>query len=185
MKKIILACAFALPIFLMNPGFCQSNDASKTILSNSWVKKYKKLKSDLEEKAAVVKNMENLSEADLKSIEKSYKKTSKMLEEWLDHLIIALETGNKETINQLSEGSIDPVLKEELLVIYTIYANEFSTRYEEITGLEGKTVLSHNRLMADGNSESSDLNLVNKFDRSFLIATVKDPLTPSDWKAIY
>lgn len=184
MKKIVLVLVVLFSINQTNPTFAQSSDLLKTVLSNSWVKKYKKLKSDLEEKAYVAKSMENISESDLKSIEKSYKKTSKMLEAWVDHLVADLEKNNHQIIYKMSEGSISEDLKKELLDIFTFYANDFSTLYEEATGLKSRTIFTHSALLEDG-QQALDIEAGKlKVEKNFLLANVKKPLSPTDWKTL-
>jgi len=184
MKKYLFVLAFALPLFISVPSTGQSKEALKSIMANSWVKKYKKLKTDLEEKAYFIKNMENISESDLLVMEKSYKKTSKLLDKWLVDFAGSVD-GNKENVTLLSEGSISNDLKEELFAIYTMYSNEFSTRFEEITGMQSKSVITHEQLMKDELSGPIENTSFEKIDRSFFMANIVPPLKPSAWNKIY
>ena len=184
MKNILLIFVFAFALFVAVPSTGQSKDALKSILSNSWVKKYKKLKTDLEEKAYFIKNMENISETDLIAMEKSYKKTSKLLDKWLVDFATSLDE-KKENVTLLSEGSISYELKEELFDIFTMYSNDFTTRFEDITGLQSKFVITHEQLMQDDLTAPNTLTSFEKIDRSFLMANVVPTLKPSAWNKIY
>jgi len=184
MKKYFFVLAFALPLFIAVPSTGQSKEALKSIMANSWVKKYKKLKTDLEEKAYFVKNMENISESDLKAMEKSYKKTTKLLDKWLVDFATSLDE-KKENVTLLSEGSISYELKEELFDIFAMYSNEFSTQYEDITGLQAKSVITHEQLMKDELTEPNSATSFEKIDKSFLMANVIPTLKPSAWNKLY
>jgi hypothetical protein len=184
MKKYIYVIALALTLFIAVPSTGQSKETLKSIMANSWVKKYKKLKTDLEEKAYFVKNMENISESDLKTMEQSYKKTSKLLDKWLVDFAASMDE-KKENIVLLSEGSINNDLKEELFEIFTIYSNDFTTKYEDITGLPSKSVLSHEQLRKDELTESNGPVSFDKINKSFLMANVVPSLKPSAWNKIY
>ena len=184
MKQKLLIIAFALPLILINPLFAQSKDALKTIMTNQWVKKYKKLKTDLEDKAGFVKTLENVSEADQQLIKASYQQTSKMLDHWLDHLVASIEKNNDVAMAKLAEGSMDEELKAELLEIFSFYSNDFTTKYEEVTGIETKTVVTHARLMEDGSMEPTVVP-TGKVERDFLISNVKKPLQPANWNALF
>jgi hypothetical protein len=187
MKRIILIVVFALPLFLGNPSTGQSKEALKSILANSWVKKYKKLKKDLEEKASFVKNMKNISESDLKIMETSYSKTSERLDAWLLHFAESIENDEK-TITYLNEGSISPELKTELVGIFTYYANEYSTKFEDLTGIQTKTLITHQVLNGEEKSEDNskiEMPTNGKIDKNYLLANVIKPLKPSAWNSIF
>lgn len=156
-------------------------------MTNHWVKKYKKLKSDLEDKAGYVKTSETISEADKKNIKKSYLETSKRLEIWLDHLVSTIEHKDGQALQQLSEGNIDQELKAELLDIFAFYSNEFQLLFEEVTGQEAKMVVTHTRLMSEVDQEKSvHWNGSNdKIQREFLISNVKKPLQPAAWNSLF
>jgi|GEM_PF-3262735 len=187
MKRKILLAALALPLILLNPITGQSKNTDEVVMTNHWVKKFKKLKSDLEDKAGYVKTSENISEADKKIIKKSYLETSKRLEMWLDHLVTTIETKDGQALQQLSEGNIDQELKEELLEIFSYYSNDFQLHFEEITGQEAKMVVSHTRLMSECEAPNAQQlnNRNDNIQRDFLISNVKKPLQPAAWNSLF
>lgn len=156
------------------------------MLTNHWVKKYKKLKTDLEDKAGFVKTANNINETDKQLIKVSFLETSKKLDQWLDHLVYTIETKDGKALQQMSEGNIDPELKEELLDIFAFYSNEFQLKYEEVTGQQSKMVFSHSKLMSEGEvgphvwTGSND-----KIQKDFLISNVKQPLQPASWNSLF
>jgi len=184
MKNIVLVFVFAIPLLFAMPSTGQSKEALKSIMANSWVKKYKKLKTDLEDKAYFIKNMENISESDLKSMEKNYQITTKMLDTWLLDFANSVEL-KKENISYLSEGTINPELKQELLDIFTYYTDNFTTQYEDITGQKSKMIISHQQLMEEGEIISSNSTNFEKVDRPFLMANLVEPLKSTAWNKIY
>lgn len=185
MKKILLAFVFALPFLFVMPIHGQSSESLKTIMANSWVKKYKKLKNDLEEKASYAKGLQNVKDSDLKDLKTAYDITSKRLEKWLDDVVVSIGTNQKEALVLIADGKIDQDLKEELLSIFSYYSSEFVTRYEDITGDQGKTLLPHSKLMEDGSPCGNVAEVEKeKIDKNFLIAYFKKPLVPSDWKSL-
>lgn len=184
MKQKILIILFALPLFLLNPALSQSKEVLQTILTNQWVMKYKKLKTDLENKAAYVKNMDKISERDLTKMKKSYNATNVLLDDWIEHLAVSIQNGSD--LEQLAHGGISEDLKKELEIIFSFYANDFSTKFEELTGQEASFVIG-----APGNDNEADpangtgLQPTEKnIDREFLTAKVKKMLVPSDWNSI-
>lgn len=185
MKTKLLVVLFALPILLMSPVLAQSQDAVKAIMTNHWVKKYKKLKSDLENKAVHVKDMDNISEAERANIEKSYGQTSQRLEQWLDNLINQVDNNNQVVLAHLAEGSMEPELKTQLLDIFSFYANDFASHYEEVTGEGVKAIMSNNKLLEDGQQNFNIKVPAGKVEKDFLIAYVKKPLSPMAWSALY
>lgn len=185
MKRKLLVILFALPILLMSPVFAQSQETVQTIMTNNWVKKYKKLKTDLENKAVHVKDMDNISKADRTNIEKSYEETSRRLELWLDNLITQIDLNNQVVLNHLASGGMEPELKSELLGIFTFYSNNFATQYEDITGEGVQAIMSNSKLMEDGEQNSNIKVPVGKVEKEFLIANVKMPLSPTAWDALY
>jgi hypothetical protein len=185
MKKVLLAFVFALPFLFVSPIHGQSSESLKTIMANLWVKKYKKLKNDLEEKATYAKGLKNVKEADLEELESAYNQTSKKLETWLDDVVASIGTNQKEALVLISEGKISQELKNELLEIFTFYSNEFVTRYEDITGDRGRSLLTHSKLMEDGQPCGTMTEVEKeKVDKEFLLAFFKKPLTPSNWKSL-
>ncbi len=146
--------------------------------------KYKKLKTDLENKAAYVKNMEKISEKDLKEMKSSFNATNIMLDEWLGHFVSSLSEG--KNIEELSSGNIAPDLKSELEEIFTFYANDFSTRFEDLTGQESRFVIG-SPVNADQSSKrlSAEINVSESgIDRELLTSKVKKILVPNDWNSI-
>lgn len=188
MKKNLLLSALAIALILVNPIFGQSKETAQVILNNHWVKKYKKLKNDLEDKAGFVKTAENISAAEKENIKEAYQTTSKMLDSWLDHLLATIEKKDGPFMQQLSEGNMDPELKEELLEIFAYYSSEFQVMYEEVTGQNTKMVISHSKLMSD-NVPSGDQASWNatpeKILKEYLISNVKQPLRPAPWNALF
>jgi hypothetical protein len=152
-------------------------------MTNQWVGKYKKLKTDLENKAIHVKNMPNVSEDDLKAIQQSYSQTSKMLDAWLDLFIASLSTNPNACLEQLSQGDIPQDLKVELQKIFTFYANDFSTRFEDITGSTANAI--------EGPRDIQPQAVEVRFgshppiDKNTLLARFKTPLSPADWNTLY
>jgi hypothetical protein len=187
MTRKLLILAFALPIFFLNPAGAQSKDKEvvRVIMQNQWITKYKKLKTDLENKAAYVKNLEKISDRDLGAIKGSYVETSRMLDAWLDHFVNSIHQNKASSFENLSHGEISQELKDELQTIFTFYANDFSTMYEDITGEEPKVVTN----LGESETENSDSDLRISQDANIemelLIAKVKTPLTPMAWNSIY
>jgi len=186
MKHKLLILLFALPLIVLNPALSQSKEVVKTIMTNQWVTKYKKLKTDLENKAAFIKNMENLSSKDLATIKKSYVETTFMLDSWLNHLVTSIQEDKTKNLEQLANGNITDDLKEELQEIFTFYANDFSTKYEDVTGIKNSAVIG-SPIMGQENTEISTevYSSSSEVDMDMLLAKVKKPLSPSDWNSIY
>lgn len=185
MNTKLLVVLFALFVLLMTPVFAQSQDAVKAIMTNHWVKKYKKLKSDLENKAVHVKDMDNISESERANIEKSYMHTSQRLEQWLDNLINEVDNNNQGVLAHLAEGTMEPQLKNELLDIFSFYANDFASHYEEVTGKGVKAIMPNHKLMEDGEQNPRIKVPSGKVEKDVLIAYVKKPLSPTAWSALY
>ncbi len=185
MKKLLLAFVFTLPLIFGISAFGQSSETIKTILSNSWVKKYKKLKNDLEDKATYAKGLKNVKESDLKELERAYNKTSQKLEKWLDDVVYTIGNNPKESIELMSEGKINQQLKEELLAVFTYYSSEFLTCYEEITGDQGRNLFTHSRLMEDGQPSGTVTEAdKQKIEKDELQSSFKKPLVPSEWNSL-
>lgn len=188
MKRKLLLAALALPLILVNPIFGQSKETAKVIMTNHWVKKYKKLKADLEDKAGFVKTATNISEAEKQTVKESYLATSKKLDIWLDHLVTAIEKKDGAFMQQLSEGNMDQDLKEELLDIFAFYSSEFQLVYDEVTGMKSKMLFSHSKLMGEAENQSFEANwsgTPEKIQRDFLISNVKQPLQPAPWNSLF
>jgi hypothetical protein len=186
MKQKLLIILFALPLFVLNPAHSQSKEIVKTVMTNQWITKYKKLKTDLENKAAFIKNMENISEKDLVLIKNSYSETSFLLDTWVNHLVQSLEENKSGNLEQLANGDIAPDLKAELQELFTFYANDFSTKYEDITGQKSNFVVGAPTDQAVTETTSSTENSPSTtIDKDVLMARIKQPLTPSDWNSIY
>lgn len=182
----LLLLLFWIPLFSAHPATSQTakdKEVIRAILTNQWITKYKKLKSDLENKAAYVKNMESVSESDMKSLEKSYAETTLRLDAWLEHLVNLVAENNATCLENLSHGDLPEVLRDELQDVFTFYSNDFSTRYEEVTGLEsGVAIDTPKKLAADINWDFPGEGTVA---RDLLMARVKQPLSPSSWNSIY
>lgn len=188
MKNNLLLSALAIALILVNPIFGQSKETAQVILNNHWVKKYKKLKNDLEDKAGFVKTAENISSSEKENIKEAYQITSKMLDSWLDHLLTKIEKKDGPFLQELSQGQMDPELKEELLEIFAFYSSEFQVLYEEVTGQNTKMVLSHSKLMSDNESSGDQFSwnaTAENILKEYLISNVKQPLRPADWNALF
>lgn len=186
MKQKLLIILFALPLFVLNPARSQSKEIVKTVMTNQWITKYKKLKTDLENKAAFIKNMENISEKDLVLIKKSYAETSYLLDAWVNHLVKSLEENKSGNLEQMANGDIAPDLKAELQELFTFYANDFSTKYEDITGQKSSFVVGAPTEQNDDETTSAtETAQVTPIDKDILVARIKQPLSPSDWNSIY
>ena len=172
-------------IFSFLLGFtaqAQTKENVKAVMASKWIGKYKKLKNDLESKAATVKEMDDISDEDFALLRKSYTETSKLLEGWLNNLVNTLEKADPATVDYFAKGELSPELQTEFQTLGTFYANDFSTLYEEITGLKTRMVIS---LKDNGNPER-DLppsHIVWKFDREELTAGIQS-LIPADWNSI-
>jgi len=186
MKQKLLIILFALPLFVLNPAHSQSKEIVKTVMTNQWITKYKKLKTDLENKAAFIKNNENVSEKDLILIRKSYTETSILLDAWVNHLVQSLEENKSGNLEQLANGDIAADLKEELQVLFTFYANDFSTKYEDITGQKSSFVVGAPTDQSGTESTAStETSQTTTIDKDVLMARIKQPLMPTDWNSIY
>jgi hypothetical protein len=152
----------------------------KMFMNNEWILKYKKLKNDLENKAATIKDMEELSEKNIAELKESYGRTSLMLESWLLEVVTALETAQPEQMSNLSKGNLNPELEAGFNELLTAYANDFSTQYEEVTGLTDNFVLSMNAERAETTNASPS---TIKFEKNELLAGVKQ-LLPNDWNSV-
>jgi len=185
MKQKLLIILFALPLFVLNPAHSQSKEIVKTVMTNQWITKYKKLKTDLENKAAFIKNMENISEKDLVLIKNSYSETSFLLDTWVNHLVQSLEENKSGNLEQLANGDIAPDLKAELQKLFTFYANDFSTKYEDVTGQKSNFVVGAPTEQPVTGATNSTETPSTTIDKDVLMARIKQPLTPSDWNSIY
>jgi SPX domain protein involved in polyphosphate accumulation len=186
MRHKLLILLFWFPLFAAHPATSQTakdKEVIRAILTNQWITKYKKLKSDLENKAAQVKNMEGISESDMKALEKSYAETTLRLDAWLEHLVNLVAENNATCLADLSHGDMPEVLRSELQEVFTFYSNDFSTRYEEVTGLDSGVAIDTPKNQAD------DINWEfpgeGSVARDLLMARVKQPLSPSSWSSIY
>ena len=154
----------------------------KAVMTSKWIGKYKKLKFDLENKAATLKEMEDLSEDDYARIRTSYASTGKKLEVWLQHLITTLEKADPASTEYFAKGELNPELENEFRKLGTFYANEFSTLYDEITGTHTRPAISF-----DDSDEPVKVmppsTIVWKFDREELTASIQ-PLIPADWNSL-
>jgi len=186
MRHFLLFPVLVLTFFILNPAISQSKDKEvvKSIMTNKWVNKYKKLKMDLENKAIYVKNMEDLNDEELAKVKASYLTTSKMLDAWLDHLVESIHSKN-ETLDQIAHGDINSDLKEELQRIFTFYADDFSTLYEQTTGQKSTIVIDSPSTDESENSSTASLLLDKPVEVDFLLANVKKPLSPNNWNSIY
>lgn len=185
MKKILLSFLFVFSLLFCSSAVAQNQDEVKLITANVWVKKYKALKQDIENKAVRVKDMEGLTESERIEMERSYLITTRMLEQWLDDLIEEVGENNAEVISHLANGSMEPGLKQELLDIFSYYANNFTDHYEQITGENVHAIMSNSRLMADGELNPHIRIPSGKVQKNVLIAHVKKPLSPTAWNALY
>ena len=164
-------------------GKCQSKENIKTVLGNQWISKYKVLKVDLENKAASVKDRNDISETDLASIQKSYNITSGMLQVWLDDLVVILEKSEPAKMEYFSRGELCPELEVRLKEIITYYSNEFNTKFEEVTGLDSHFVIGIPE-KKETNSNIPPSNIIWKFDVEDITASIKKPLTPANWNSL-
>jgi hypothetical protein len=164
-------------------GKCQSKENIKTVLGNQWISKYKVLKVDLENKAASVKDRNDISETDLASIQKSYNLTSGMLQVWLDDLVVILEKSEPAKMEYFTKGELCPELEIRLREIITYYSNEFNTKFEEITGQESHFVIGMPE-KKETNSSIPPSNITWKFEVEDITASIKKPLAPANWNSL-
>ena len=173
-----------LVFFLFSGSFAsdRTSDHVKALMTSKWIGKYKQLKKDIENKAATVKDMEQISDEDYDALRKSYSETSRRLEIWLHHLEATLEKGDASDISYLAGGMLNPALENELREIGTQYANEFSTLYEEVTGLKSRGIINLNN-EDEGSRSVPPTNIVWKFQHEELVASLQ-PLRPLDWNSV-
>lgn len=186
MRHKLLILLFWFPLLAAHPATSQTakdKEVIRAILTNQWITKYKKLKSDLENKAAHVKNMKGVSESDLNSIEKSYAETTLRLDAWLEHLINLVAENNSTCLIDLSHGDMPEILKTELQEVFTFYSNDFSTRYEDVTGEESGVAIDTPKKQSENINWS--FTSEGSLDREFLMARLKEPLSPTSWSSIY
>jgi len=157
-----------------------TGDKVKALMTSKWIGKYKQLKKDIEHKAAIVKDMEQLSDEDYNTLRVSYSETSRRLEIWLQNLESTLEKGDAADVAYFSEGNLSPALDNELREIGTFYANEFSTHYEEITGIKSRSILNFND---DQAKFIPPANITWKFEHEELVTGLQ-PLRPLDWNSV-
>lgn len=181
MHKTYLISAITILLILLNPiaGFTKAN--VKVLMTNEWIGKYKKLKSDLERKVARAKDMENLSEKNISDLRDSYARTSMMLENWLIQVVNSVGDSEPSQLEYLAKGDMSPELQNSFREILTFYADDFTTQYEEITGLRENFVVSLNSSGSDKNPDATILN--QKFEKDDLMAGIR-PLLPGDWNSI-
>jgi len=180
MLKYIALGIFAIILLAANPAQSQSADNGKVLYGNEWIRKYKRLKSDLENKVAKVKDMEDLSERDIEDIHDSYNRTSLLLENWLLQVVSALESAEPAKMESFSKGIVNPELQTSFGELLTAYSNDFTTLYEEKTGYRDNLVISLE------NNEDYKKNMTTitwKFEREEFMAKIQ-PLLPSDWNSI-
>ncbi len=175
--------AFLLVSTLPVIGKGQSKENIKTVLGNQWISKYKVLKVDLENKAASVKDRNDISETELASIQKSYNLTSGMLQNWLDELVFTLEKSEPAKMEYFSRGELCPELEIRLKEIITYYSNEFNTKFEEITGQDSHFVIGMPE-KKETNSSIPPSNITWKFDVEDITASIKKPLAPANWNSL-
>ena len=159
---------------------CQSKDNVRLLLGNEWIGKYKKLKNDLENKVALVKDMEDLSEQDISDIRDSYARTSLLLENWLLQVVNTMESADQSKIETFSKGDLDADLQEGFRNLLTAYADDFTSQYEEKTGRSDNFVIN-----LESNNELKEIpgNITWKFEREEVLAGIR-PLLPNDWNSI-
>lgn len=180
MLKYIATGLFAIILLSSFPAVCQSGDNGKVLYGNEWIRKYKRLKSDLENKVAKVKEMEDLSERDIEDIRDSYNRTSLLLENWLLQVVSVLETAEPAKMESFSKGSVNPELQASFGELLTAYSNDFTTLYEEKTGFSDNLVMS---MESNGEVRESMTTITWKFEREELMVKIQ-PLLPSDWNSI-
>jgi hypothetical protein len=159
---------------------CQSKDNIRLLMGNEWISKYKKLKNDLENKVAMVKDMEDLTEKNVADIRDSYNRTSLLLEDWLLQVVNTMESADQSKIETFTKGNLNPELQEAFRGLLTAYADDFTTQYEEITGRSDNFVVS---LQSESEGKEIPGNIAWKFERDEMLAGIK-PLLPNDWNSI-
>jgi len=172
-------------VFLLVSGVSateKTGDNVKALMTSKWIGKYKQLKKDIENKAATVKDMDQISDEDYNALRKSYSETSRHLEAWLLNLEATLEKGDASDINYFSNGLLNPVLENELREICTDYSNGFSTLYEEVTGIKSRNILNLNDEDGEGRTVPPT-NIVWKFEHAELVSGLQ-PLRPLDWNSV-
>lgn len=180
MLKYFILSALALLILGGNPGFANSKETMKVLMGNEWIGRYKKLKTDLENKVARAKDLENLSEKDIADIRDSYVRTSLMLENWLLRVVESIEINNQYQLNYLSKGDLSPELQASFRDIVTAYANDFTSGYEEITGIRDNLVLN----LPSSGADNKPMAMVDwNVQHEELLACIT-PLLPGDWNSI-
>jgi hypothetical protein len=177
--------AFFLVVFLTAASGLSAgtNDSVKALMTNKWIAKYKQLKKDIENKAATVKDMEDISENDYNLLRDSYDETSLRLEIWLQNLEATLEKGDAADADYFVNGRLSPSLEKELREIATFYANDFSTLYEEVTGIKTRSIINLNDDEEIVNS-GQPASISWKFMHEELSASLQ-PLRPLDWNSVY
>jgi len=181
MLRVIAFSIFSFFLMAESRAFAQSRETMKVLMGNEWIGRYKKLKYDLENKVARAKDMENLSEKNIADIRDNYVRTSLMLENWLMRVVESVELNNQYQIQYLSKGDLSPELQESFRGIVTTYANDFTSDYEEITGIRENFVLRlpNNKVSQSGNDTAVEW----KIQREDLMACIM-PLLPNDWNSI-
>ena len=181
MLRLIAISVLSFFLIAESSAFAQSRETMKVLMGNEWIGRYKKLKNDLENKVARAKDMENLSEKEISDIRDSYVRTSLMLENWLMRVVESVEISNQYEIQFLSRGGLSPELQESFRGIVTSYANDFTSGFEEITGIRENLVLKlpNNEVSQPGNGTAVEW----KIQREDLMACIM-PLLPNDWNSI-
>jgi len=162
----------------------QSKDEIVTqLLQNNWVKKYRRIKTDMENKASNLKDSH--SEEEIARLKDDYNRTSTLMEKWIESLTNELR--NEVTLqNMLNSTTFIPEnLKEELEVLYGFYEDNFNTTYEQLTGVNQNNLVVNFSINSKESAQqfskytSMGLNQLN-FKKD-----LTKHLEPNSWKLIY
>lgn len=162
----------------------QSKDEVVTqLLQNDWVKKFRRIKTDMESKAGNLKDAKN--EEELARLKDDYMRTRSMMEKWVESLSEELRKENTlsnmlQTPNYLPEN-----LKEELETLYAFYEDNFNTTYEQIVGVNQKNPVVNFAISSSDDQKMFSSYSSSNFDSMNLKKDLAKVLEPNTWKAIY
>ncbi len=162
----------------------QSKDEIVTqLLQNDWVKKYRRIKIDMENKAGNIKDAR--SEEEIARLKDDYVRTRSLMEKWVEGLTEELRKDNTLSNMLASPAYLPENLKEELENLYAYYEDNFNTTYEQIIGINQRNLVVNFSVNTSDTSEQftkyTAMNL-NQFDLKKDLAKM---LEPNSWKSIY
>jgi|GEM_PF-1520723 len=159
------------------------NEVVSQLLQNDWVKKYRRIKLDMENKAGNLKDAKN--EEEIARLKDDYIRTRSLMEKWVENL--AEELRKESTLSNMlaSPAFIPENLKEELESLYAFYEDNFNTTYEQISGVNQKNLvvnLTSNPVNSDVKNPKYTSMAFGQFD---LKKDLEKILEPNSWKSIY